>query len=401
MLKRTFKAFQYPDFRTMWIGACTSSIGTWMQTVAQSWLVYEISGSSRLLGLDAFLGQIPIMLLSLVGGVMADRFERRHILIASQVVQLTCAFTLSALVATQVVEVWHILTLSFIVGLAQAFGGPAYQALIPTLVKGEDLPNAIALNSIQFNLARVIGPVLGGLALTKLGAAWCFGLNGLSYVAVIVTLLLVRSPYKPSSVKETVLESMKQGIRFIRQQHSMVSLIALAFLLTALGVPVVTFLPVFVKSIFEQGPNTYTLLLSVSGAGSVVGALFVAAFGHSKHKGLITLINIMLLGVFVAGFSQSKTLWISCVFLFLGSMALISVFALISSLVQLIATDQMRGRVMSVYNVAFRGGMPVGNYCSGEMIERVTAPPVIAANGILLVLTACYFYLVHKKVAKL
>jgi predicted MFS family arabinose efflux permease len=156
-----------------------------------------------------------------------------------------------------------------------------------------------------------------------------------------------------------------------------------------------------VKSIFAQGPNTYTLLLSVSGAGSVVGALFVAAFGHSKHKGLITLVNIALLGVFVAGFSQSKVLWLSCILLFFGSMALVSVFALISSLVQLITADQMRGRVMSVYNVAFRGGMPIGNYASGEMIERITAPPVIAANGVLLVLTACYFYLVHKKVAKL
>jgi len=401
LLKRTFKAFESPEFRMMWIGACTSSIGTWMQMVAQSWLVYEISGSSRLLGLDAFLGQIPIMLLSLVGGVVADRVERRYILIASQLVQMSCAFTLTALVALGLVEVWHILTLSFIVGLAQAFGGPAYQALIPTLVKSEDLPNAIALNSIQFNLARIIGPVLGGLALAKLGAAWCFGLNGVSFIAVIITLVLVRSPYKPQAAKETMMESMKQGIHFIRGQHSMVALIGLAFLLTALGVPTITFLPVFVKSVFAQGPDTYTLLLSVSGAGSVLGALLVATFGHSRHKGLITLANICLLGVFAALFSQSTTVWVSCVFLFLGSMSLISVFALISSLVQLIATDQMRGRVMSVYNVAFRGGMPVGNYVSGEMIERITAPPVIAANGVLLVLTACYFYLVEKKVAKL
>ena len=401
MLRRTFKAFESREFRTMWIGACTSSIGTWMQMVAQSWLVYEISGSSRLLGLDAFLGQIPIMLLSLVGGVVADRVERRYILIASQLVQMSCAFTLTALVALGMVQVWHILTLSFVVGLAQAFGGPAYQALIPTLVKSKDLPNAIALNSIQFNLARVIGPVLGGLALAKLGAAWCFGLNGLSFIAVIITLLIVRSPYKPQAVKESMIESMKQGIRFIRRQESMVALIGLAFLLTALGVPTMTFLPVFVKSVFAKGPETYTLLLSVSGAGSVLGALLVATFGHSRHKGLILLVNICLLGIFAALFSQSTTVWVSCVFLFLGRMALISAFALISSLVQLIATDQMRGRVMSVYNVAFRGGMPVGNYVSGEMIERITAPPVIAANGVLLVLTACYFYLVHKKVAKL
>jgi len=401
LFKRTFKAFQYPEFRLMWMGACTSSIGTWMQQMAQSWLVYEMSGSSRLLGLDAFLGQVPIMLFSLVGGVVADRVDRRHILLGSQFVQMFCAFLLTALVATGVVQVWHILCLSFTVGVAQSFGGPAYQALVPTLVKSEDLPNAIALNSIQFNLARIVGPVLGGLALTKLGAAWCFGLNGVSYIAVMVTLWLVKSNYTPSRGKESMLDSMKQGFAFIRGQASMISLITLAFLLTCWGIPVITFLPVFVKNIFAQGPNTYTLLLAVSGAGSVVGALVVATLGNLKHKGRVTLVNILLLGVFIGAFSQSKSLALSCVFLFLGSAALISVFAMISSLVQLITNDQMRGRVMSVYNVAFRGGMPIGNYAGGEMIERVGAPLVIAANGVLLVATAVYFLIVQKKVSQL
>lgn len=401
MLKRTFKAFEYPEFRRMWIGACTSSVGTWMQQLAQSWLVFEISGSSRLLGLDAFLGQIPIMLLSLVGGVVADRVDRRRILLASQFVQMGCAFLLTALVATGTVQVWHILCLSFTVGMAQAFGGPAYQALIPMLVKSEDLPNAIALNSIQFNLARIIGPVLGGLALSKLGAAWCFGLNGLSYIAVVITLWMVKARFTPESGKETMLDSMKRGFEFIRRQASMISLIALAFLLTCLGIPVITFLPVFVKNIFGRGPDAYTLLLAVSGAGSVTGALVVATLGNLKQKGRVTLVNILLLGVFIGAFSQSKSLWLSCVFLFLGSAALISVFSMISSLVQLIATDQMRGRVMSVYNVAFRGGMPVGNYAGGEMMERVGAPAVILANGVLLVVTAVYFFFAHKKVSRL
>jgi predicted MFS family arabinose efflux permease len=401
LLRRTFKAFEYPEFRRMWIGACTSSVGTWMQQLAQSWLVFEISGSSRLLGLDAFLGQIPIMLLSLVGGVVADRVDRRRILLASQFVQMGCAFLLTALVATGTVQVWHILCLSFTVGMAQAFGGPAYQALIPMLVKSEDLPNAIALNSIQFNLARIIGPVLGGLALSKLGAAWCFGLNGLSYIAVVITLWMVKARFTPEMGKETMLDSMKRGFQFIRGQASMVSLIVLAFLLTCLGIPVITFLPVFVKNIFGRGPDAYTLLLAVSGAGSVTGALVVATLGNLKQKGRVTLVNILLLGVFIGAFSQSKSLWLSCVFLFLGSAALISVFSMISSLVQLIATDQMRGRVMSVYNVAFRGGMPVGNYAGGEIMERVGAPAVILANGVLLVVTAVYFFFAHKKVTRL
>jgi len=211
LLNRVFKGFQYRDFRIMWIGACTSSVGTWMQSVAQNWLVFQLSGSSFFLGLDNFLGNIPIVLFSLVGGVLADRIERRKILLGSQFVQLMCAFLLAALFALGIVHVWHILILSFIVGTAQSFGGPAYSALIPTLVKTEDLPNAIALNSIQFNLARVIGPMLGGLALAYWGATWCFSMNGLSFIAVIISLLIIRPHFTPNRGKESVLESMQQG----------------------------------------------------------------------------------------------------------------------------------------------------------------------------------------------
>ncbi len=186
MLTRVFRAFKYRDFRLMWLGACTSSIGTWMQKLAQAWLVFELSKSPFLLGLDAFLAELPIFLFSLVGGAIADRHDRRHLLLFSQYVQMACAFALALLVALGQVQVWHILALSFVSGFGQAFGAPAYQALLPSLVPLKDLSNAIALNSIQFNLARVVGPVLGGLALAHAGAAWCFGLNGLSFIPVIV-----------------------------------------------------------------------------------------------------------------------------------------------------------------------------------------------------------------------
>src|ERR1039458_5784885 len=186
----------------MWVGACTSSIGTWMQIVAQAWLVYDLSKSGFLLGLDMFLGGIPIFLFSLFGGVIADRFERRRVLLASQWVQMASAFTLTILVLFHVVHVWHILGLSFVSGLAQAFGGPAYQALIPTLVKREDMPNAIALNSIQFNMAVTIGPALAGLALARWGEKWCFGLNALSFLAPIISLLFISARYLPVSTSE-------------------------------------------------------------------------------------------------------------------------------------------------------------------------------------------------------
>ncbi|MGA7511929.1 MAG: MFS transporter, partial [Candidatus Sulfotelmatobacter sp.] len=184
-LHRVFKAFHYRDFRLMWFGACTSSIGTWMQIVAQGWLIYRLSHSAFLLALDQFLGGIPIFLFSLIGGVVADRVERRKILLGSQYVQMFSATVLTILVATGLVHVWHILCLSFISGFAQAFGAPAYSALIPTLVEKEDMPNAIALNSIQFNVAVMVGPALAGLVLAKFGEKWCFGLNALSFLAPI------------------------------------------------------------------------------------------------------------------------------------------------------------------------------------------------------------------------
>jgi MFS family permease len=401
LLSRVFKAFEYRDFRLLWIGACISSIGTWMQSVAQNWLVLEISKSPFLLGLDAFLGQIPIFLFSLIGGVVADRMDRRFLLIGSQVVQLTCAFTLAALFALGQAQIWHILTLSFVVGLAQAFGGPAYQALIPMLVPTEHLPNAIALNSIQFNLARVIGPMLGGLALTSMGAAWCFTSNGLSYVAVIISLWLLPSPPKSARPDRSMLGSLREGLNFIGERKEMASLIVLAFVMTMLGIPLLVFLPVVVQDVFAMGPEVFTLLLCVSGAGAIAGALTVAAYGHIRDKGRMALVTLIALGALTAAFAVSQSLILSCVLLFLAGAALIAVFAMISSLVQLIAPDEMRGRVMSVYNVAFRGGMPIGSLISGELIGRSSVPIVLSANGILLVLVGVYFLLGQRRVARL
>jgi predicted MFS family arabinose efflux permease len=400
LLNRTFKAFQYRDFRLIWSGACTSSIGTWMQSLAQSWLVLQISGSAFMLGLASFLGEIPIFLFSLVGGVVADRMDRRRLLLASQYVQMASAFTLTALIAFGLVRVWHILVLSFLVGLAQSFGGPAYQALIPSLVKTEDIPNAIALNSIQFNLARIIGPVLGGLALTGLGAAWCFGLNGLSFVAVIISLLLLKVRFIPQG-GASMWASMKEGIAFVRKQGAIESLLVLAFLSTMLGVPLIVFLPVFAKDVFHGGASTYTLFLSISGAGSVSGALVVASFGHFRRKGRLALLMLVVFGACMAGFALSRVLALSCVLLFLAGMCLISVFATLSSLVQLLASDGMRGRVMSVYNVAFRGGMPMGSLLTGSLIRAFSAPIVLACDGALLICVALYFLLVHRRVAAL
>lgn len=401
MLNRVFKGFQYRDFRIMWIGACTSSIGTWMQIMAQSWLVLDLSHKAEYLGIDQFLGGIPIVLFSLFGGVFADRTERQKILIGSQVVQLSCAFLLAALFAMGVVRVEYIWALSFIVGTAQSFGGPAYLALIPSLVKSEDLPNAIALNSIQFNMARVIGPMLGGLALTALGASWCFSLNGLSFIAVIISLLIIRPHFVPTKTGESVLTSMKQGFSFILKHGAMEGLIVLAFSMTLLAFPVITFLPVFARNIFHGGPELYTIFLVCSGVGSICGALIVAGLGKFKHQGRAALLMLIALGALLTAFALSRWLILSCALIFIAGGMLLAVFTTISSLVQMITADNMRGRVMSVYNVAFRGGMPIGSLVAGVLVDRFTAPVVLAWNGALLALLGLYFLAIQRKVATL
>jgi len=401
LLARVFSAFRHRDFRNMWIGACTSTIGTFVQQFAQSWLVFELTNDPFFLGLDLFLGQLPIMMFSLFGGVFADRYDRRKLLLMSQYIQMTCAFILTVLFFTHVVKVWHILTLSFVVGMGQSMGGPAYSALLPTLVGPEDLQNAIAMNSIQFNLARIIGPTLGGLAYTTLGATWCFLLNGVSFIAVIISLYMIHVTFVPAKSREPVMESMKAGIRFIRRREGMEPLVALAFCTTLLGFSLNGFLPVFVKEVFKRGPETYTLLLVCSGSGAVVGGLIVAWLGRLRHQGRSALLILLVLGTFIAAFALSHWLVLSCVLLFCGGAAIMASASIMLSLVQLIVTDDMRGRVMSVYNLAFRGGMPMGSLILGRLMPHYGVSTTMTGAGSLLVAMALYFLLVQRRITAL
>ena len=239
------------------------------------------------------------------------------------------------------------------------------------------------------------------MALEKLGATWCFALNGISFIAVIISLLLLRIDFKPKSTGESVLTSMRQGFGFIRNQGSMVGLIVLAFCMTGLAFPMITFLPVFAKGVFHGGPETYTFLLASSGLGSVAGALTVAAMGHVKNKGHIALIMLILLGGGIASFALSKYVPLTCILLFVAGAALMGAFAMISSLVQLITSNEMRGRVMSVYNVAFRGGGPIGSLITGWMVPIYSAPTVMAVNGLLLIVLGAYFLVFQRRVAAL
>ena len=394
-LHRIAAALTYRDFRVLWFGAFTSTIGTWMQKVAQSWLVLTISGPSSafFLGLDSFLGELPILLFTLIGGVVADRRDRRQLLLASQYVQMTAAFALAALVYFDVVHIWHVLALSVMTGMAQAFGGPAYQSLVPSLVEKEHLPNAIAFNSIQFNLARVIGPLLSGATLAAFGMVACFGLNGLSFLAVIMAILSLHIRHIPSTTTTRMSEQLKGGFTFVRANAGLVGLCVLGFSTTFLGNPLLTFLPVFTRDVFGGGVNEYTYLMAAAGGGAVTGALVVAWLGKSRHMGRTLLMVQFAFGVLVVVFALLRVFWINAVLLFACGACMVMVFAMLSSLVQLNVPNEMRGRVMSIYMVAFRGGMPLGSLAAGWMATGVSAPVVLIANGILLTGVASWFLL--------
>jgi len=403
-LRRTLVAFTYRDFRVQWIGACSSAIGTWMQIVAQNWLVLSLTGSAFYLGLDAFLQQLPIILFTLIGGVFADRYDKRKTLMASQYIQMATSATLAILMYLQVVQIWHILALSFITGIAQSFGGPAYQTLLPQLVDKKDLPNAIALNSIQFNLARVLGPLLFAgtlLAFTKWGYSEpqamnaAFALNSASFLIVVYTLMLLHVKHVPPAETKKMSVELKGGLQYVQHHGSLVALIVLAATTTFLGFAILTFLPAFARSVFNADASTYSRLMAFSGAGSICGALIIAWLGKFPRMGLTALLMQAIYGTLIFAFSTSHVLWVSEVLLFFTGAALMMVFSTVTSLVQLIAPDNMRGRVMSIYMVAFRGGMPLGSLVSGFFASKIGTPQVIGVNGIVLVIVAIYFLVIR------
>jgi MFS family permease len=401
--KRTFEAFGYRDFRLMWAGAFTSTTGTWMQSVAQAWLVLEMTGSRSafFLGLLGFLGDLPIMLFSLIGGVVADRIDRRKILLGSQYVQMTCAIILTLLVYFKVVHISHMLILVFVAGTAMSFGGPAYQALIPGLVERKVVPNAVALNSIQFNLARVIGPLIAGVTMVAFGAAICFFLNGLSFLAVIAGLYMIRATFLPQKTTESVLEGIQSGFSFIRKRGALWQLSVLGFVSTFCGIPLLTLLPVVAKNTFHLDAKGYSYLLSLSGIGSILGALIYAGLAHRKNHGLLALRVQLVFAVLLGIFALSRFMPVVCLSLFFSGMCLITLFSSINSLVQLTVTEEMRGRVMSIFMLSFRGGMPIGNLVAGYFASKYSPAHTLFALSCVLAATSIAFLISNSGIKKL
>lgn len=393
-LRRTFSALYYRDFRILWFGAFTSTTGTFMQTFAQAWLVYTMTNSAFLLGVDGFLSTGPMLIFSLFGGVIADRVERKKIMLLSQYLQMSFAIVLALLIFTHQIQVWHIFVLSFLTGSIQSFSGPAYASLLPLLVRREDVPNAVAMNSMQFNLARVIGPALGGIVFALWGPAACFTINGLSFVAVIVAYSVISIPPVHERTRETgILEEMREGFRFVISRRSLLQLTFLAFVGTFFGMPLFTMLPVVAKKVFSLGAQGLSLFQADYGVGSVLGAVFVASSSYAAKKGKIALLMQLLFAFCLVFFGLSRNLTSSVIIAFVAGACIVGVVSLYSSLVQLMTTDAMRGRVMSIFMLAFRGGMPLGNLVAGYVAQRWSISLALAVNGAVLATIALIFIL--------
>lgn len=385
---RVAGALSHRNYRILWLAALGSTIGTWMQKYAQGLLVYDLTKSTFYLGLDDFLSQLPILLFMLIGGVIADRHDRRRLLKMSQYVQAVSAFALAGLVWTGHIHVAWIFALSFLSGCGQAFGGPAYQALIPSLVPKRDLTNAIALNSSQFNLARVLGPSGGAIVLATIGTAWCFFVNGLSFFLVIVALAALQLPkHIPAARHLAVATELRSGLSYVRNNRVLMTLIILVTISTFLTMPLLTMLPAFANEVLTGAGRAETrlsMLMASQGLGAIVGALVISAIS-SAHLGRVLLGVQVVLGLLIAAFSLSTALPLSLVLLFLGGIFFMALFSISFSLLQMTVPDELRGRVVSIYMVALRGGGPIGALVAGALADQLTAPFVMTVNGLLLV----------------
>ncbi len=390
-LQRVGGALTHHDFRLVWFAALGSTIGTWMQKFAQSLLVYQLTASTFYLGLDEFLSQLPILLLMLIGGVIADRYDRRRLLTWSQYAQAFSAFALAALVFWGQITIWHVFALSFISGCAQAFGGPAYQSLLPSLVPRRDLPNAIALNSTQFNLSRVLGPMGGTAVLLWVGMAACFFINGLSFFFVVIALMLIRTkPPVPSGERRAIMEDLRGGLSYVRHERLLLTLTVLVTISTFLAMPVITMLPAFAHTVLADAGGTpetrLSFLMACQGLGAITGALLIGTLGRFRHIGRAVLVMQALLGLLIALFAISRTPFVSYSLIFLCGIVFMALFSMSFSIVQLSVPEHLRGRVVSIYMVALRGSGPLGALAAGYFADLYSLPAVIVTNGILLAL---------------
>ncbi len=391
-----FGALRNPNYRLLWTGFFLSNIGTWVQNVAQGWLVLQLTDSAFWLGAVGFASGVPMLLFSLLGGVYADRTDRRRLLVVTQSSLLIFALALALLTEFHVVTVAHILTLAFLVGLASAFTTPAYQAMVFDLVGPEELMNAIALNSTQFNLSRAIGPMIGGVAMGLVGAAGCFYLNAVSYLAALVGLVRIKFPAGMKAADSTsIWGNLAEGFRYVLGEKPLRLMLSMGALMGTLGMPFITLLPIFARDIFHRGAAGLGLLTSATGIGAVIGALGLAAQGDFGKKGRIALLANFVFAAALIVLSLANTFSLALVATALIGSSMVSFTATTNTLIQKLVPPAMRGRVMSMYVLAVMGSLPIGNLLAGSVAEHAGAPAALTIGGGLIALFAGYVLVFH------
>ncbi|MFH1414230.1 MAG: MFS transporter [Candidatus Omnitrophota bacterium] len=377
-----FSSLKVKNFRIYWFGMFVSLVGTWIQAVALSWLVFELTHSAFLLGLVGFLTYIPIFLLSLFGGVLADRMNKRSILICTQTTFMLLAFLLAALTQMKLITPLHVMMIAVLNGIVMAFDAPSRQAMVVELVGKENLFNAIALNSVAFNSSRVIGPAFAGILVAAIGMSGCFYINGISFLALIFALLIIKIKNNHRTNKNNkALRDLKDGVVFIKNDPSILVLISMVSVISLFGVGYIILMPIFANDILGVGARGLGFLMSSAGIGALAGGLFLAHLGDFKYKGKLLAVSSFIFSLSLLLFALSKSYIVSILALLCMGYASVSVIALINTILQTKVDDQFRGRVMSVFMLAFIGIIPFGNLIAGTLAQILGVSPALVISG--------------------
>jgi predicted MFS family arabinose efflux permease len=394
-LSQTFSALHHPNFRLWFSGQVVSIIGTWMQATAQGFLIYQLTQSTVFLGIVGFASGFPTWLFTLYGGMIADRISRRKLILITQTSMMVLAFILAFLAFTNLVQPWHIVVLAFCLGTANAFDAPARQSFVVELVDREDLTNAIALNSTIFNIGTVVGPAFAGLIYAWLGPAWCFTINGISFLAVIFALVLMRiKPQMKAIVKTTLVKNLLAGVQYAFGDKDIRVLLINLAVISVFGFSLMTLMPAWATDILGGDVKTNGLLLSARGVGSLIGALMIAYLGSRNMRGKIWSVGNLVMPLALLGFSLVRLIPVSLAMLVVLGWSLMSVVNVSNALVQSHVPDELRGRVMGVYILVFQGGMPIGSLFAGAVASALGAPTAVMINAfIILVVTGTLFFI--------
>jgi MFS family permease len=388
----TLRALAHRNFQLFFSGQLISLIGTWMQSVAQAWLVYRMTGSSLLLGAVGFASQFPVFLVAPLGGIVADRHNRHRVVIATQVASMILALILAGLTLTRVVTVWEIFVLAMLLGVVNAFDIPGRQSFIVDMVGKEHLMNAIALNSSMFNAARIIGPAVAGIMVARIGEGWCFFANGISYIAVIIGLLMMRVPErKRLAASASPLAHIMEGFRFVRHTAPIRALLLLLGLVSLVAMPYTVLMPLFADRVLHGGARALGILMGATGVGALLGALTLASRSGVSGLGRWVALSCAGFGVSLVLFSFSRVFWLSAALLLPVGFCMMLQMSSSNTLIQAMVPDHLRGRVMAVYSMMFMGMAPLGALLGGALADRLGAPVTVAMGAVAALGGAAFF----------